>query len=599
MKRLRRPDRRQTSRRRTATPVVLGLVSALVATLLTGCAQLPDEGPLVETPALGEADQDQAIAIDALPPDQGAPAADIAKGFLDAMSAWPIQTKVARKYLSDEAQASWSPQESTIIFGDDLTLTGSGTQVSIRLPGAERIDARGAWQGSLPRRDQTLRLTMVVEDGEYRIANPPDALVVPAVWFEQRYRQASLYFFNRTARILVPEPVFVPRGDQFATALVKGLLAGPVPGLDRVSRSFVPRDLSLDLSVPVSAAGVADIALAGDVTPTPETVDLMVAQLTWTLRQEPSIRALRVSLGGEPLQLPGGTPEVSVKQGDEYDPTVAGASTSFYGLRRGLLVAGESGTLVPVSGPLGSRRHDLRRISVNLTATTVAGVSRDGGRLLLAPARSEVGSPLTTRVRTVLTGASRLLPPVWDFADRIWLVDRRPSGALVSYLDGARRRRLRVTGVSGREVRAFLVSRDATRFIAVVRTRTTDQLRVGRIRVDDRGRIRRTVQTTPIAWEGEDELRVRDIAWTSPITVSLLTQVVPGELFEVRTVGVDGVPTGVDTLSTTVSGRVRSLAGTPVPGTTQYAVTARGLVDISTNQQVELDGPVTSLDYPG
>ena len=592
---------RRTPRARAAAValLVIGLVPVLV-TGVAGCAQLPEEGPVVETPELGEADQDQAMAIDAVPPDPGAPAVDIAKGFLDAMSAWPIQTKVARRYLSEDAQASWSPEESTVIFGDDLPPTGGGTDVSIELTSAERIDARGAWQGPLPEAAQTLHFHMVVEEGEYRIENPPDALIVPAIWFEQRFRQASLYFFNRTAQILVPEPVFVPRGDQFATSLVEGLLAGPGRELDHVSRSFLPRDLSLDLSVPVSADGVAEIALAGDVgPPATEAVELMVAQLTWTLRQEPSIRALRVSIGNDPLQLPGGDREISVKEGEQYDPTGAGASTSFYGLRRGRLVAGESGTLVPVPGPLGSTRRALRRVSVNLTATTAAGVSRHGGRLLLAPVRSEVDSSLVTRVRTVLPDASNLLAPAWDYADRVWVVDRTPTGADVSYLDGGRLHRVRVTGVTGRDVRAFLVSRDATRFIAVVRTRSTDQLRVGRIRVDDRGRIRRTVRTERIAWEGDDELRVRDVAWTSPITVSLLTQVVPGELFEVRTVGVDGVPTGVDTLATTVNGRVRSLAGTPVPGTEQYAVTTRGLVEISTNEQIELNGPVTSLGYPG
>ena len=65
-----------------------------------------------------------------------------------------------------------------------------------------------------------------VEDGEYRINNPPDALVVPATWFAQRFSQVSLYYFDRTGSVLVPEPVFVPLGDQLATSLVTGLVAG-------------------------------------------------------------------------------------------------------------------------------------------------------------------------------------------------------------------------------------------------------------------------------------------------------------------------------------------------------------------------------------
>ena len=60
---------------------------------------------------------------------------------------------------------------------------------------------------------------------------PPDALMVPRVWFEEPVPAASLYFFDPTARILVPEPVFVPGGDQVASSLVNGLLAGPAPTL--------------------------------------------------------------------------------------------------------------------------------------------------------------------------------------------------------------------------------------------------------------------------------------------------------------------------------------------------------------------------------
>ena len=50
------------------------------------------------------------------------------------------------------------------------------------------------------------------EDGEWRIAKAPDALIVPRTWFAPRFRQVSLYFFDPTGQILVPEPVFVPSG---------------------------------------------------------------------------------------------------------------------------------------------------------------------------------------------------------------------------------------------------------------------------------------------------------------------------------------------------------------------------------------------------
>src|SRR5207342_2345334 len=165
-------------------------------------------------------------------------------------------------------------------------------------------------------------------------------------WFEQRFREVSLYFFDPTAQILVPEPVFVPRGEQLATTLIKGLLRGPHPDLERVSRSFIPPGLTFGLSVPVSTDGVADISLKGEAGPqTAQAIELMLAQFAWTLRQEPAIRALRVSIGGQQIQLPGGVSEVSVDQGAAYDPTGFQASSLLYGLREGRLVSGTAGAL--------------------------------------------------------------------------------------------------------------------------------------------------------------------------------------------------------------------------------------------------------------
>ena len=56
---------------------------------------------------------------------------------------------------------------------------------------------------------------------------PPDAMVIPRSHFQTRYRPYSLYFFDPTGSVLVPEQVHLPRGFQAPTMLVSGLLAGP------------------------------------------------------------------------------------------------------------------------------------------------------------------------------------------------------------------------------------------------------------------------------------------------------------------------------------------------------------------------------------
>ena len=137
------------------------------------------------------------------------------------MQATPIRTDVAREFLAEPAQDVWNP-DATIIY-DAASLPRpspeGGDLVDVELTGANRIDERGSWQGAV--RDDDLRFKVVPEDGEFRIAGPPNALIVPQSWYEQRFRQVSLYFFDPTSQVLVPDPVFVPRNADLASTLVQ------------------------------------------------------------------------------------------------------------------------------------------------------------------------------------------------------------------------------------------------------------------------------------------------------------------------------------------------------------------------------------------
>jgi hypothetical protein len=576
---------------------VVGLVAVLALLTATGCVRMPDAGPVVDTRSDSSDRVDSPIYIDPKPPQRGDSPTAVVKGFLDAMTATPIETTVARKFLTADAASSWSPELSTITYGDASTPQG-GPVVSVTLTDADRLNGRGAWRGPLGRRAHVLHFPMQRSDaGQWRIARAPDALIVPEAWFEQRFRQVSLYYFDPTARILVPEPVYVPRGQQLATTLTKALLHGPGEHLGGVSRSFIPPGLTFGLSVPVSPDGVADIALKGEAgQQTPQAIELMLAQLAWTLRQEPSIRALRVSIGGQQLQLPGGVSEIGVGTGTAYDPTGLQASSLLYGLRDGLLVSGPAEALETVDGPFGSDDHGLASVAVNLTATRAAAVSGDGRSLLVAPVRGR------SQVREVLGGADALLSPAWDVTDRLWLVDRAGGAARVWYVDGDDQPRvLRVPGVSGRDVGSFLVSRDGSRFVAAVRRPGQgDGLVVSRIRHDGAGRVTGATGAHRVTWATGDRLRIRDLSWASPTSVAVLN-VLTDELSQVRTVSVDGSPSGLDSLSTTLRGRVLGLAGSPVESESLYAVTRSSLLDLSNADRgnVALDSGVSSVDYAG
>ncbi|MBC9735419.1 LpqB family beta-propeller domain-containing protein [Nocardioides marmotae] len=582
------------SRRRGAVAllVLLGLLG-----VTTGCVSLPEAGPVVETGAgSGDAEEVGQYYFDPPPPPDGASPTEIVDRFLDAMTAFPVTTSVARQYLTPEFQESWSPKDGIITYSDFLSPRGS-SRVTVTLVGAARLDGAGRWRGPLPAYDEVLSFPVELVDGQYRIASAPDALVVPQSWFEQRYQRVALYFFDPNARVLVPEPAFVPRGDQLVSNLVSALLSGPGPELSRVATTFLPAGSSVELSVPVGDVVDISIDASGSApAPTDEAVRLIVAQLAWTLRQVPTIQRFRVSIDGRPMQLPGGLTEFDVEAGPEYDPAGYQATARLFGLRDGLLVSGGSpDALEPTDGPLGTRDAGVRSFAVDLDGTTVAAVADSGATMLRAPVRGveETAVP-------VVTGATDLLPPAWDVSGRLWLVDRTAAGARFSTVTGeGRPLPLRIPGVSGSDVRSFLVSRDGSRVVAVVRTSSGDQVRVSRVRYDQ-NRLVSASASQRLRWDGGEDVRIRALGWRTPTSVAVLHRLAD-ELFEVRALSVDGAPAGAEAAATTLRGRFVGLAGTPVASGTVWAVTRTGLVDASsqTRDVVGLPAGVGSVRYVG
>lgn len=569
-----------------------GLVAA--SALLTGCVQMPTSGPVVESEVSGDSDDAPGISYDPRPPQEGAPAADIVDGFLEAMQATPIGTTVARQFLSREAAETWVPDEQIITYAE-LGDVSAGTEVRVPLTDVNRYDERGAWERT--QAGATLSLGLVEEDGEWRIDEVPDALIVPETWFGDWYERASLYYFDPSAEVLVPEPVFAPRGDQFASSLVRGLVTQPTDEEADVVRTSFPPGPTQGLSVPI-VSGIARVALSGDPdTADDETADRMRAQLAWTLRQDDRINAIELSVGGEAFGVTG-SPQFGLEFGSGYDPNGSDLSTEMFALDRGLVVAGSLGAFEATSGPLGQQDLGLRSISVSIDGSRVAGVAGDGTTLVSAPTEAPSGE-----VATLVSGAVDLAAPGWDHRGRAWVLDRGAGSARVYLVADGAAREVVVPGISGRRVTRLLVSRDGTRLVAVRRGPKVDTVLSGRIRHDTSGAVIGFTPLTPLAVPVEGDARVRDIAWRSPTAVSVLSDITTGSL--VRTVSVDGAPGEITTTGTSrPRGPNRVLVSSPVdrPVSTEvYALAGRAVTSLSRPERTVPDLPagLTSLTYVG
>ena len=574
------------------------LVAALLMTLLatTACVGVPDTGPVVSADDQVRTQPEADVERRAQRPQEGQSAQEVVTAFLQAMTAYPVRTDVARQFLATDARAGWDPLQKVITYESRGSTTGS-SEVKVDLLGAHWIDSRGNWRGQRETGDIRLRFPIVQEGDAFRIASAPNALIVPDDWFQDRYAPASIYYLDPTARILVPEPVFVPT-DQVAAALVQRLLDEPSPALKDVVRSFVPPGLTLGLSVPVSDDGVATVTLEGDPGPlTPEAAKLMVYQFAWTLRQDERVTTFSITIGDQPVTMEGGTSQFSVELGSEYAPYDVQASSLLFRLRGGLLESGDSLTSAPVDGPLGQAQYGVEQVSVSLTAGLAASISGGGTALSLSSVNDQ-----THPVSQVLSGATRLLTPAWDFADRLWLVDQTADGARVSVIDTSRDENraipVDVPGISGKRIRTFMVSRDGTRLVAVVQGKQADTLRISRIRYDALGRHPEATRSRNLPWSAEDVQRIRDIGWRSVTSVGVLYQLTR-DAAQVASVPVDG--SSAQTNRVGLLDRGLALVASPAPNETLYIRTPEGLADPTGSEggTAPLPPDVSSIGYAG
>jgi hypothetical protein len=545
------------------------VLAVAAAACLTSCVRVPDGGPVVETKQPVGAIPAQNPDNNPPPPQAGAVPAEIVTGFLDAMTATPLRTGPALQFLTPAGQDLWRPQR-VVLYADHRPPRGVGT-VTVRLRRAAQVGTAGQWLGRLGRGESRISFPMRQEDGQWRIAAAPNALLVPRTFYEQNFTDASLFFFDPTGRILVPEVVHVPQGQQLTTSLMHALLLGPLPSLTGVARTFIPPRLTAGPVVVTN--GRADVSLRGpDPGPmTRRTTVLMLAQLSWTLRQDPSVTSFDVSINGRQVTDASGSSTFRVDGLDRYDPAVPLGSSQLYALRHGRLVSGRADHLTPVGGPFGAVDQGIGPFAVSLDDNLVAGTTPNA--LLLGPVRG------TTRPQQVLSGTG-LLRPAWDFAGRLWEVQNPGSGgAIVLYLAHGHRHVVRVPGVTGEDVQRFLVSRDGSRLFAVVRGRTADRLVVSRLLYNAAGRSAAGTHARPVRWSSGADRRIRDIGWTSPTTIAVLYQV-SGVAAEVRTLDVDGSTSPTEAAPLLIRGRVTSLATSPA-GQTPFAVQRGQLFDIS------------------
>ena len=326
----------------------------------------------------------------------------------------------------------------------------------------------------------------------------------------------SLYFFDPTARDPGPRAGVRPRGRP-VRVVAGARAADPTATSDPqdVTRTLLPAGLHATGSRCRSPCRRSPRCPCRA---TPAAVDEQTSRAdagpaVWTLRQEPRIRAVQLSIGDEddrPARR-GHAGQPRCRQ--RLRPHRLPASGDLFAPRRRTRRTGLDRLVAGHVGPLGHRTGSACAPSASTSrATRVAGVSGDGTeRAASGRSTSRGGGRGRQRGR-------RPAPPGLGLP-RPHLGARPGGGARGHQRRGrtAGRARSTVPGVSGRDVDQLLVSRDGSRLVAVVRTpqgrprrRQPDPARRG-------GAVLRAHRAVVLDFvpDGANP-RIRDIGWRSP-----------------------------------------------------------------------------------
>lgn len=549
------------------------LCSAALALLLCGCSTLPVTGQVHTDPAGPEETANEVPYFAPPGPSNGEEPEDVVRGFLTAMQANPLSTAVARSFLSNRAKGTWRPNQGTIVY-DAATVTAGDGQVTARLRGAHQLSPHGVWLDGTEASTTTVPLTLVEEAGQWRIDNPPNALAVPESYFSSLFVPFKLYWFDRTGTVLVPTKVYLPRGEETGTNLVRGLLAGPPPAQRDVAVSALPDQADLDFAVVVNDAGIAEVPLGPTVLRmAPADLNRMVVQLAWTLRQVPGINRLRITVDGAPVPLADGRTDVSVTEGDSFDPLVA-SQRDLVALSNGRVILDDAERGTPVAGPFGETGFALRSLAWNADGHQIAAVTKNGRKVLVAPDR---GARSPTRVHSVLDGATDVLRPGYDRFGGLWLVDETSAGAVVHLVRNDRDRVVQVDGISGRRISAFTLTRDGSALVAVLAGGTNPTVEVSMLVRDPNGRLQRATPARTLQVSGADLGPARDVGQNAATSVAVLTRSATGsdQIVFVELDGSPGLePPEGEIAPETVPGAVDTLLASPDPTLALRVVTA-------------------------
>lgn len=287
-------------------------VLSAAAVLLTGCSEVPSQGPVKRADGPRAAAR-ESIDVAPHPPADGASIDLVVGGFLQAMASVRDDYRVARSYLTSDIADRWDPHAKVTIY--DATNHKPASTVAtaaLQAPVVGQIDSRGHYH---PTSSQTLNhdFGMAQESGQWRISRPPEGVLISQYTFQRSWSTIPIYFLTEAADRLVPDVIHLPSAAADPDAALRAMTAGVPEPLDAVLRTALPDGVTVTGTTSVDAVGVVTVPLSASAAQlSPSQRRLLASQVTWTLNGFAAISRIRFTAGGSLLSLPEAAEDQSV-----------------------------------------------------------------------------------------------------------------------------------------------------------------------------------------------------------------------------------------------------------------------------------------------
>ena len=278
------------SGRRQGARGALATVLAVVLLFVASCAQIPRSGPVGKSTD-ESAGNPNAPVFFPVAPRTGSSPEGVIEDFYLAGSGYEDDYAVARQYLTQASSVAWKPDQRTLVFrSEQVVKTGVEGVFNYELDVAYSVDADGVATQMPPGTKESIPVTLVQVDGEWRISKVPDGTAIPEETFKVIYGAYPIYFYDPTFTYAVPDVRWFIK-KKTVKSMTSALLGGPAPYLKGAVVSAFPSGMKLAReSVPV-VSGAAQVDLSAKELTEASTEDRlrMQTQLALTFRTQPDV----------------------------------------------------------------------------------------------------------------------------------------------------------------------------------------------------------------------------------------------------------------------------------------------------------------------